>query len=102
MLAGIASVQEKNAELRGQLGVAVENKHELEALRLKCTNTVAEKARVKEKLLAASNQMVKLEEEAAEKYHEADQLICRLKQEAEVTREDLQNIKVYRKGCLFW
>ena len=41
-------------------------------------------------------------DELAEKYHEADQLICRLKQEAEVTREDLQSIKVYRKGCLFW
>ena len=41
-------------------------------------------------------------DELAEKYHQADQLICRLKQEAEVTREDLQNIKVYRKGCLFW
>ena len=41
-------------------------------------------------------------DELAEKYHEADQLICRLKQEAEVTRENLQNIKVYRKGCLFW
>ena len=41
-------------------------------------------------------------DELAEKYHEADQLICRLKQEAEVIREDLQNIKVYRKGCLFW
>ena len=39
-------------------------------------------------------------DELAEKYHEADQLICRLKQEAEVTREDLQNIKVYRKGCV--
>ena len=37
-------------------------------------------------------------DELAEKYHEADQLICRLKQEAEVTREDLQNMKVYRKG----
>ena len=41
-------------------------------------------------------------DEQAEKYHEADQLICRLKQEAEVTREDLQNIKVYRKGCVLW
>ena len=41
-------------------------------------------------------------DELAEKYHEADQLIRSLKQEAEVIREDLQNIKVYRKGCLFW
>ena len=41
-------------------------------------------------------------DEQAKKHHGADQLICRLKQEAEVTREDLQNIKVYRKGCLFW
>ena len=75
MLAGITSVQEKNAELRGQLGVAVENKHELEALRLKCSSAVAEKARTEEKLLAASNQMVKLEEEAAEvkrQLHEAE------------------------------
>ena len=102
MLAGITSVQEKNTELRGQLGVAVENKHELEALRLKCSSAVAEKARTEEKFLASSNQMVKLEEEAAEKHHEADQLICRLKQEAEVTREDLQNIKVYTKGSVFW
>ena len=66
MLAGIASVQEKNAELRGQLGVAVENKHELEALRLKCSSAVAEKARAEEKLLAASKDMAKLEEEAGE------------------------------------
>ena len=41
-------------------------------------------------------------DEIAEKYHKADQQICRLKQEAEVTREDLQNIKVYRKGCVLW
>ena len=40
--------------------------------------------------------------ELAEKYHGADQLICRLKQEAEVIREDLQNIKVYRKVCVLW
>ena len=75
MLAGIASVQEKNAELRGQLGVAVENKHELEALRLKCSSAVAEKARTEEKLLAASNQVLKLEEEAGEakrQLHEAE------------------------------
>ena len=66
MLAGIASVQEKNAELRGQLGVVGENKHELEALRLKCSSAVAEKARAEEKLLAASKDMAKLEEEAGE------------------------------------
>ena len=66
MLAGIASVQEENAELRRQLGVVVENKHELEALRLKCSSAVEEKARAEEKLLAAYNQVVKLEEEAGE------------------------------------
>ena len=75
MLSGITSVQEKNAELRGQLGVVVENQHELEALRLKCSSAVAEKARVEEKLLAASNQVIKLEEEAGEakrQLHEAE------------------------------
>ena len=75
MLAGITSVQEKNAELRGQLGMVIENKNELEALRLKCSSTVAEKARAEEKLLAASNQVLKLEEEAGEakrQLHEAE------------------------------
>ena len=66
MLAGIASVQEENAELRRQLGVVVENQHELEALRLKCSSAVAEKTRAEEKLLAASKDMAKLEEEAGE------------------------------------
>ena len=65
-LAGITSVQERSAELRGQLGVVEENKHELEALRLKCSSAVVEKTRAEEKLLAASNQVLKLEEEAAE------------------------------------
>jgi len=62
MLAGITSVQEKNAELREQLLVEVKNQHELEA-------------RAKEKLIAASNQVLKLEEEAEEtrrRLHEAE------------------------------
>ena len=46
--------------------MAVENQHELEALRLKCSSAVADKARVEEKLLAASKDMAKLEEEAGE------------------------------------
>ena len=74
-LAGITSVQERNAELQGQLGVAVENQHELEALRLKCSSALAEKARTEEKLLATSNQVLKLEEEAGEtkrQLHEAE------------------------------
>ena len=45
-------------------------------------------------------QLAEERDELVEKYQEADQLICRLKQEAEVASEDLQNIKVYRKGCV--
>ena len=55
--------------------MVVENKHELEALRLKCSSAVAEKTRAEEKLLAASNQGIKLEEEAGEakrQLHEAE------------------------------
>ena len=72
-LARITSVQEKNAELRGQLGVVEEYQQELEALRLKCSSAVVEKARTEEKLLAASNQVIKLEaREAKRQLHEAE------------------------------
>ena len=53
--------------------MAVENKHELEALRLKWSSAAAEKARTEEKLLAASNQVIKLEaREAKRQLHEAE------------------------------
>ena len=80
--------QEKTVRLQGELA---ENKRASEADR---NELVA--AKVQRQLAE------KEKDELAEKYHEADQLICRLKQEAEVTHEDLQNSKVYRKGCVLW
>ena len=55
--------------------MVVENQHELEALRLKCSSAVVEKARAEEKLLAAPEDVLKLQEEAGEakrQLHEAE------------------------------
>ena len=103
MLAGITSVQEKNTELRGELGVAVENQHELEALRLKCSSAVAEKARAEEKLLAASNQVLKLEEQAGEakrQLHEAE--VCEGAIHNSSVEGVLQSHVLSKQKCLFF